>query len=42
MLDVNADKVFKASDFYKYSLRDPYDLPNDIPFFAGPQEDIGS
>jgi pectate lyase len=42
MLDVNAERVFKASDYYRYSLRDPYDLPNDIPYFAGPQEDVGS
>lgn len=42
MLDVNAESVFKASDYYQYSLRDPYDLPNDIPYFAGPQTDIGS
>jgi pectate lyase len=42
MLDVNGQRVFKASDYYQYTLRDPYDLPNDIPYFAGPQEDIGS
>ncbi|KAH9874843.1 hypothetical protein J1614_004330 [Plenodomus biglobosus] len=41
MLDVNAEKVFRASDYYEYALRDPYDLPNDIPYFAGPQEEIG-
>ncbi|KAF1849570.1 polysaccharide lyase family 1 protein [Cucurbitaria berberidis CBS 394.84] len=42
LLDVNSKKVFKASDYYQYSLRDPYDLPNDIPYFAGPQAEIGS
>lgn len=40
-LDVKGDTVFKASDFYSYTLRDPYDIPIDIPYFGGPQEDIG-
>lgn len=40
-LNVKADTVFKASDFYPYTLRDPYDLPLDIPYFGGPQESIG-
>lgn len=42
MLDVNSENVFNASDYYPYTLRDVYDIPNDIPYFSGPQEDIGS
>jgi pectate lyase len=42
MLDVKAEEVFRASDYYAYTLQDPYDLPNDIPYFAGPDEEIGS
>lgn len=42
MLDVDAEGVFDAREYYEYTLRDPYDLPNDIPYFAGPQEEIGS
>ncbi|KAH7128263.1 pectin lyase fold/virulence factor [Dendryphion nanum] len=41
-LSVRPEGVFRARDYYQYSLRDPYDLPNDIPYFAGPQEDVGS
>jgi pectate lyase len=41
MLDVKAKSVFKATDFYQYSLKDPYDLPTTIPPFVGPVADIG-
>ncbi|KAK2800723.1 hypothetical protein FQN50_008033 [Emmonsiellopsis sp. PD_5] len=40
-LNVNPRKVFKASDFYEYELKDPYDLPTTIPPFAGPRPEIG-
>ncbi|KAL4865197.1 pectin lyase fold/virulence factor [Aspergillus spectabilis] len=40
-LDVQGDTVFKASSFYNYTLADPYDIPIDIPFNAGPKADIG-
>lgn len=40
-LSVNPEKVFNARDFYEYTLRDPYDIPVDIPYFAGPRADIG-
>lgn len=39
--DVKGETVFKASDFYQYALKDPYDLPTTIPPFAGPIADIG-
>ncbi|KAH6723053.1 pectin lyase fold/virulence factor [Leptodontidium sp. MPI-SDFR-AT-0119] len=39
-LDVKGDNVFKASDFYPYALKDPYDLPTTNPPFAGPVKDI--
>ena len=42
MLDVGSEEVFDASDYYAYTLQDPYDLPNDVPYFAGPDEEIGS
>ena len=42
MLDVRPEEVFNAADYYEYTLRDPYDVPNDIPYFAGPSEEIGS
>jgi pectate lyase len=43
MLDVKSEEdVFDASDYYACALQDPYDLPNDIPYFAGPDEEIGS
>lgn len=41
MLDVHSEKVFKATDFYPYVLKDPYDLPTTIPPFVGPVADIG-
>lgn len=41
MLDVRSEEVFDASEFYNYVLRDPYDVPNDIMYFAGPSEEIG-
>ena len=42
MLDVKSEDVIDASDYYAYALQDPYDLPNNIPYFAGPDEEIGS
>ena len=42
MENVRPDEVFKATDYYEYSLRDPYDVPNDIMSAAGPREEIGS
>jgi len=42
VLGVREEEVFDAREYYDYNLRDPWDLPNDIPYFAGPQEDIGS
>lgn len=42
VLGVREEEVFDAREYYSYDLRDPWDLPNDIPYFAGPQEDIGS
>lgn len=41
MLNKDPEKVFKASDYYNYTLRDVFDIPNDIPYFGGPQEDYG-
>lgn len=40
-LNVRPEKVFDASKMYKYSLRDPYDIPIDIPYFSGPRAEIG-
>ncbi|EHK96179.1 putative Pectate trisaccharide-lyase [Glarea lozoyensis 74030] len=40
-LNVKPESVFKATDYYAYSLRDPYDIPIDIPYFGGPQTTIG-
>ncbi|KAL3442294.1 pectin lyase fold/virulence factor [Aspergillus insuetus] len=40
-LDVQGDTVFRAADFYNYTLADPYDIPIDVPFNSGPKEDIG-
>ncbi|EPS38394.1 hypothetical protein H072_7894 [Dactylellina haptotyla CBS 200.50] len=40
-LDVDSHKVFKASKFYSYELKDPYDLPTTIPPFVGPRPEIG-
>jgi len=31
MLDVRSEEVFNAAEYYEYTLRDPYDVPNDIP-----------
>jgi pectate lyase len=42
MLDVRSEEVFNAAEYYEYTLLDPYDVPNVIPYFAGPLEDIGS
>ncbi|KAF3930091.1 hypothetical protein ABW19_dt0205653 [Dactylella cylindrospora] len=40
-LSVKPERVFKASKFYSYSLKDPYDLPTTIPPFVGPRPEIG-
>ena len=40
-LDVKGDTVFRASDFYNYTLADPYDIPIDVPYFSGPKAEIG-
>jgi pectate lyase len=40
-LDVRGETVFRASDFYNYTLADPYDIPIDVPYNAGPKADIG-
>ncbi|KAL3487688.1 pectin lyase fold/virulence factor [Aspergillus germanicus] len=40
-LDVQGDTVFRATDFYNYTLADPYDIPIDVPYNAGPKADIG-
>jgi pectate lyase len=40
-LDVRGDTVFQASRFYNYTLADPYDIPIDVPYNAGPKADIG-
>lgn len=42
MENVEPEGVFKASDYYEYKLRDPYDVPLDIMAFSGPKADIGS
>ncbi|KAL2858431.1 pectin lyase fold/virulence factor [Aspergillus pseudoustus] len=40
-LDVLGDTVFRATDFYNYTLADPYDIPIDVPYNSGPKADIG-
>ncbi|KAF3923762.1 hypothetical protein ABW20_dc0110711 [Dactylellina cionopaga] len=40
-LSVDSHKVFKASKFYEYALKDPYDLPTTIPPYVGPRPEIG-
>ncbi|KAK4103157.1 polysaccharide lyase family 1 protein [Parathielavia hyrcaniae] len=40
-LDVQGETVFQASSFYNYTLANPYDIPVDIPYNAGPKEAIG-
>ncbi|KAF6840294.1 pectate lyase Pel-34K (ricin B lectin) [Colletotrichum plurivorum] len=40
-VDVEGASVFNASDYYEYSLKDPYDLPTTTPPFVGPRDDIG-
>lgn len=40
-LNVRPERVFNATSFYQYSLRDPYDIPIDIPYFGGPRAEIG-
>ncbi|KAJ0423478.1 pectin lyase fold/virulence factor [Aspergillus carlsbadensis] len=40
-LDVRGETVFRAGDFYNYTLADPYDIPIDVPYNAGPKADVG-
>lgn len=40
-LSQNPEKVFNASEFYEYELKDPYDLPTTIPPFVGPRPELG-
>ncbi|KAF1810332.1 pectin lyase-like protein [Eremomyces bilateralis CBS 781.70] len=35
------EKVFKASDFYSYQLKNPDDLPRTVPGAVGPSPEIG-
>lgn len=41
ILSQNPEKVFDASEFYEYELKDPYDLPTTIPPFVGPRPELG-